>query len=771
MAGCAPLEAEDPGQAGPYRIVGRLGSGGMGRVYLARSPGGPTVAVKIVREELAEDPTFRRRFVREVEAARRVTGFFTAAVLDAAPEADPPWLATAYVPGLSLTEAVAAHGAWPEKPVLELGTALAEALEGIHGAEVVHRDLKPSNVLLADDGPRVIDFGISVAAGDTRLTLTGTAVGTPGYMPPEQLVGEDVGPAGDVFALGAVLAYTATGTKPFAGGSAHGVNYRVVHEEPDLGRVPARLATVVARCLAKDAKQRPSVPELIEELGQFSEAGRTAGGFTGAGWLPAPVATEITRIQDTPLPDTAPGTAPIEAPATVTVTSEQATAGAVPPTAVATAALGAAPGTDLPTPPHRQPSAGRLRGFSRRHALIGLAGATILAVPAVTLLVRDGLIDSGQSDARGKKPDVPARKLAFEELWSYEKGPVGPPVSSEGKVYFADHDGSLRALDADSGALVWSYNELKGARNSVDLPDGARHPIVVDGAVYVSTEDSGALHSVDAGTGEKRWSFEIGSERAEAGFVTFSPVAVAKGTAYVVSMYFQAESVLHALDAETGEERWHRDVDRGLTHALTVADGVIYCGLGQDFKSYLYALDADTGTPRWRIKTADDIWGKVSSIAVDGSTVYFGTENGAFYAADTTRGELRWKYRTQSDGAEWTDPPLVTDGVVYGSVKNKHTPTEEGPGRAYAFDADSGERLWTYETTYSASPVTLTGGAVHFSDTNGSLHALDPRTGKSLGDARLADDTDPSLAVSGDRAYFDGGDGRLHAGRISLTEG
>ncbi|MFF8903227.1 PQQ-binding-like beta-propeller repeat protein [Streptomyces lydicus] len=262
----------------------------------------------------------------------------------------------------------------------------------------------------------------------------------------------------------------------------------------------------------------------------------------------------------------------------------------------------------------------------------------------------------------------------MEELWSYEKDPVDPPAVSDGKVYFSDHDGTLHALDADSGTAVWTYDGLKGAR----------FPTTADGAVYVSNipfpgeVDTGALHSVDPHTGDKRWSFEMGSKRAVAGLSGFSPIAVAEGTVYVVSKYFRAEEVLHAPDAETGEERWHRSVGRGLTQALTVADGVVYFGREQDFMSYLYAVVADTGEPRWRIKTAEDIWGAVSSIAVDGSTVYFGTENGTFYASGTTRGELRWKYRTQSGGAEWTDPPRVTDGVVYGSVKNKH-PHRGGP--------------------------------------------------------------------------------------------
>nr|WP_262403598.1 serine/threonine-protein kinase [Actinomadura sp. CNU-125] len=299
MSAYTPLEAGDPRRVGRYRIVGRLGRGGMGRVFLGRSPGGRAVAVKVVHAELAEDAGFRRRFVQEVDAARRVTGAFTAAVVDADPGGDPPWLATEYVPGMSLDAAVAAHGAWPERSVLALGAALAEALGAVHGAGVVHRDLKPSNVLLAPDGPRLIDFGISLAAEGTRLTVTGASVGTPGFMSPEQLRGRTVGPASDVFALGAVLAHAATGDGPFGRGSAHGLNYRVVHEEPDLSGVPSGLADVVARCLAKDPDDRPAVPDLVAELG-----GAVPDGVPRAesGWLPEPVTAVLTREYTAPSP-------------------------------------------------------------------------------------------------------------------------------------------------------------------------------------------------------------------------------------------------------------------------------------------------------------------------------------------------------------------------------------------------------------------------------------------------------------------------------------
>ncbi|MGW1432193.1 protein kinase domain-containing protein [Streptomyces sp. NPDC002431] len=254
----------DPRKVGPYRLLARLGAGGMGEVFLGRSPGGRTVAVKVVRRPLAEDVHFRRRFGREVAAARRVGGFYTAQVVDADTEADQPWLVTSYIPGPSLREAVTECGPFPAQAVAALGAGLAEGLNAIHACGVVHRDLKPGNVLLADDGPRVIDFGIARALDETsELTRSGT-IGTPAYMSPEQVRGEEAGPASDVFCLAAVLAYAATGEAPFGGGRKEAVMYRVVHGEPDLSAVPADLRPLVAEALAKAPGDRPGVGEVLE---------------------------------------------------------------------------------------------------------------------------------------------------------------------------------------------------------------------------------------------------------------------------------------------------------------------------------------------------------------------------------------------------------------------------------------------------------------------------------------------------------------------------
>ncbi|MFF9766166.1 protein kinase [Streptomyces sp. NPDC014636] len=256
---------------GGYLVERKLGEGGMGTVYLARTRGGRAVALKVAKAELTADPVFRERFRSEVEAARAVGGFHTAPVVDAALDGDPLWLATAYIPGPTLAERLAAEGAMDEPQLRALAAALAEALESIHACGLVHRDLKPGNIIMAADGPRVLDFGISRAVESGRLTATGTAFGTPGFLAPEQALGHDVTGAADVFALGAVLV-AAAGGSAWGEGTPMGLMYRSVHEPPDMSAVPAALADVVAACLAKEPADRPTPGALLDLLTDASSS-------------------------------------------------------------------------------------------------------------------------------------------------------------------------------------------------------------------------------------------------------------------------------------------------------------------------------------------------------------------------------------------------------------------------------------------------------------------------------------------------------------------
>jgi len=269
-----PLAADDPRVIGEYRLRARLGAGGMGRVYLGLSPAGRAVAIKVVHPDLASDADFLRRFGQEVAAARAVSGIYTAPVVASGLNERPPWLATAFVPGPPLDQVVGENGPLPEQALWPLLAGLVEALQAVHACGVVHRDLKPANVLLATDGPRVIDFGIARAADGTSLTAAGVVFGTPGYMSPEQAEGRGAGPASDVFALGCVVAYAATGTGPFGTGTAAAILYRVVHADPVLDGVPPRLRQVVAACLAKDPAARPTLRAL---------SGMIAGGMDTTG--------------------------------------------------------------------------------------------------------------------------------------------------------------------------------------------------------------------------------------------------------------------------------------------------------------------------------------------------------------------------------------------------------------------------------------------------------------------------------------------------------
>ncbi|MGA8114561.1 MAG: serine/threonine-protein kinase, partial [Actinocatenispora sp.] len=283
-----PLQPGDPTRIGTYTVLARLGAGGMGVVYLARSAGGRTVAVKIIRESLAADPEYAARFAREVAAARRVTGTFTAPVLDADPAARPTWLVTAFLPGLSLADAVRRFGPVPPDAVRALAVGLAEALVAIHRAGVVHRDLKPENVMLTAGGPRVIDFGIARPSDSPAITSTGVSLGTPGFMAPEQIAAGEVGPASDVFALGAVLVFAATGTGPFGDGSTRSKLSRTQDAvaEP-AGITEPWLRDLVGTCLRPRPGQRPTARDLLHRLGR--------GGVSlhGTRWLPAAVAEAV----------------------------------------------------------------------------------------------------------------------------------------------------------------------------------------------------------------------------------------------------------------------------------------------------------------------------------------------------------------------------------------------------------------------------------------------------------------------------------------------
>ena len=415
------LRPEDPRRIGPYWLERRLGSGGMGNVYLGRSPGGRHVAIKVIRAELARDAEFRARFAREVTAVRKVSGIFTAEVVDADLHGPTPWLATSYVAGPSLADEVDAHGPLSPGVALMLAAGLAEGLVAIHSAGLVHRDLKPSNVLLAKDGPRLIDFGISRSVDSSALTRTGMVIGSPGFMSPEQARGREAGPPSDIFSLGAVLAFAATGKEPFGSGSGEALLHRVVSGEPDTEDVPRQIRPLVERCMIKDPRRRPTAAQLLAELSTAQSATRTqpAPALSGAGRaatllanLPteaasaaagqaaAPEASIPTRATPAPFPPAR------QEPRRVPVPEQRP----VPP-----AEQRPVPPAE-PPPPGRQPMPPRGRP-PRRSGRIAVAVATVLiaAVAGAFVAWRAGYLGSpgpASSPGTSSSPSAPAQSPA-----------------------------------------------------------------------------------------------------------------------------------------------------------------------------------------------------------------------------------------------------------------------------------------------------------------------------------------------------------------------
>ncbi|MER6143796.1 serine/threonine-protein kinase [Streptomyces sparsogenes] len=416
------LGAEDPRWIGEYRLIRRLGAGGMGRVFLAHSPRGRTVAVKLVQTELAQQAEFRRRFKQEVRAAQRVGGEWTAPVLDADTEAATPWVATGYIAGPSLHSIVAESGPLPERSVRILGHGLTKALQSIHGANLIHRDLKPSNVLITIDGPRVIDFGIARAletVTDGILTRSGAVVGSPGFMSPEQVRGERVTPASDVFCLGSVLAFAAIGRQPFGttDSGVHAVMYRIAQEEPDLQGLPEGLRELVTDCLNKDPAARPTLEQLLERTAE-PEGAEDAD----EPWLPGSLVAQLGRhaVQlldaETPAgpqppvmpapPATPPSAPPAFPPAKPAVPAPPAT----PPTA-----------TSYPLAPAEPPTPPAPAGPPPR--------ATPPAVPAVPPAAPSAASPATPPGVPATPPGVPAAPPVAPAAAA--QPPAGPPQAAE----------------------------------------------------------------------------------------------------------------------------------------------------------------------------------------------------------------------------------------------------------------------------------------------------------------------------------------------------
>ncbi|MFE1949878.1 serine/threonine-protein kinase [Streptomyces sp. NPDC059524] len=430
-----PLSADDPREIGGYRLRARLGAGGMGIVYLAHTPGGRPIALKAVRGEFAADPEFRRRFADEVASARRIHGLFTAQVVDSGVDAPTPWLATAYVPGPSLQQVVERHGPLPARTVLLLVAGVAEALQAIHAAGVVHRDLKPANVLVAEDGPRVIDFGIARAADAGGLTGTGLRIGTAAYMAPEQAQGLVVTSATDVFALGSLAAYVAGGVPPFGGGPESGALYRVVHEEPDLSCVPPDLYDLLRCCLAKRPEDRPVPGELIDAVRAHPAVGGRPE-FTD-GWLPRGVSSEIAAHGEPLGQDGASWPEQVHAQPTLAVVTPTPTALAGPDP----------DGGERSAPARRRPRRGR-RGL----AVVLVAAAVLVALGGAGYYVQER-----REGARHDASDASGASGASGASDGHRTPSPRPSVSSSSStssssepVYVPDYqDAELTAPDPD----------------------------------------------------------------------------------------------------------------------------------------------------------------------------------------------------------------------------------------------------------------------------------------------------------------------------------
>lgn len=472
-----PLTSEDPRQVGGYQLLARLGSGGMGRVYLGTMQNGLRLAIKVVRPELVGDPEFRRRFEQEVAAARQVQSRYTAPLIDADPGARQPWLATAFVAGPSLAQVIAEDGPLPLDTVQRLTAWIAEALQSIHASGVIHRDLKPSNVLLAPDGPRVIDFGIVCAAEATSLTRAGVHIGAPQFMSPEQALGQQSTPALDVFSLGSLAYFAATGRAPFGGGPGAAVLFRIAHENPNLEGCPEPLLSLITRCLAKDPAQRPQLQDIIDSFASL--------GTTAENWPPVGVLQRLAAYAADPPPPTDPdrGTGPADHPGTRRRGILRVTAGVIVVLAATTYGINLTSGDGSPAPTGLPP--------------VPAPSSTPTPVPTTTAPTPTTLAPATSSPFGTPLPPPTGEPVYLADL-----PPRGSALSTGSwTILGQEYPKSLAKIDFCGNPLSTTYELDRPYQRLItdvavaDTVDAGDRDAVVNFTVYADSDDDGEYNN------------------------------------------------------------------------------------------------------------------------------------------------------------------------------------------------------------------------------------------------------------------------------------
>ncbi|MGI5454125.1 protein kinase domain-containing protein [Streptomyces sp. CA-249302] len=722
------LRANDPRRIGPYEVLGRLGAGGMGEVYLAEGRGGLRLAVKVVRAEHAEDRTFRARFRQEVRAAQTIggAGTYTARVVDADTEAERPWMATEFVEGPNLRDAVLDHGALPEEAVRLLGAALGEALSAIHAKGMVHRDLKPSNILLSPDGPRVIDFGIVRALEATALTNTGAVVGSVGYVSPEQIRnGAEVGPPSDVFSLGAVLAYAAAGREPFGEGQDSVILLRILTRDFDLSGVPDALRPLVESCLAEDPATRLAPAGLPAAVGHTADS---LGRGLRAGWY-LPPADPAPSIGDTerwlPERDSGERESRVEYVAPMTVTEV----------------------TDLPDVPDVTADTGApiAERPSRRGMLRVLVGGAVVAAGAGTggwLWLRD----RGGEDPSGSGDGVPGTSVSSDRSagatlpagvsWTYDVGGLGGraggrhgacvAVSPAGdRLYVGGADGSLHAL-TPAGKKLWA----------VDLGGPVMPPVATADGAYCLLEDGGEGASklcAVAPDGRVRWTKKIDGGGSQFPVVAGDFVLVTTGAT-------SEEGGVRAYSSGGGVV-WERRTDGAPTSEPTVGNGLVHVGT---FGNFVQALGLMDGNLRWSAPAGIDP-GRPTLV---GSTLMVGSGGTEALHGISTGGKVLWSVENDDAGG----------GRYFTSVRLGGLAVTTDQGSLAAIDPATGKTRWVFDAPQGGadhSDPTVVGSSVYVC-LDGALHVVDAN-GKQRRKLPFADPEPDggvhSPVIKGSRAY------------------